>query len=56
MSKPLSHSDYWCLQAKEARLAAQRLEDPKARETCSRRRMNMTGSRLQQRVGNPAAH
>ena len=24
---PLSHSDYWCLQAQEARLAAQRLED-----------------------------
>ena len=31
MSKLLSHSDYWCLQAKEARLAAQRLEDAKAR-------------------------
>ena len=31
MSKPLSHSDYWCLQAQEARLAAQRIEDPKAR-------------------------
>ena len=29
--KPLSHSDYWRLQAQEARLAAQRLEDPEAR-------------------------
>jgi hypothetical protein len=28
---PLSHSDYWCLQAQEARLAAQRIEDPEAR-------------------------
>ena len=27
---PLRHSDYWCLQAQEARLAAQ--EDPEARE------------------------
>ena len=27
---PLSHSDYWCLQAQEARLAAQRIEDPEA--------------------------
>jgi hypothetical protein len=26
-----SHSDFWCLQAQEARLAAQRLEDPGAR-------------------------
>ena len=31
MSKPLSHSDYWRLQAREARLAAQRLEDSEAR-------------------------
>jgi hypothetical protein len=31
MFKFLSHSDYWCLQAQEARLAAQQLEDPKAR-------------------------
>ena len=29
--KLLSHSDYWRLQAQEARLAAQRLEDPEAR-------------------------
>ena len=28
----LSHSDYWCLQAQETRLAAQRIEDPEARE------------------------
>jgi hypothetical protein len=27
----LSHSDYWCLQAQEARLAAQRIEDPEIR-------------------------
>jgi hypothetical protein len=31
MPKLLSHSDYWRLQAQEARLAAQRLEDPVAR-------------------------
>jgi hypothetical protein len=31
MSKLLSHSDYWCLQAQEARRAAQRIEDPEAR-------------------------
>ena len=29
---PLSHSDYWRLQAQETRLAAQRIEDPEARE------------------------
>ena len=28
----LSHSDYWCLQAQETRLAAQRIEAPEARE------------------------
>ncbi|MGA9200161.1 MAG: hypothetical protein WBZ67_06620 [Pseudolabrys sp.] len=27
----LSHSDYWCLQAQETRLAAQRIEAPEAR-------------------------
>ena len=26
----LSHSDYWCLQAQEARQAAQRVENPEA--------------------------
>jgi hypothetical protein len=32
MPELLSHSDYWCLQAQEARLAAQRIEDdPEAR-------------------------
>jgi hypothetical protein len=31
MSKLLSHSDYWRLQAQEARLAAQRIEDPETR-------------------------
>ena len=31
MSKLLSHSDYWRLQAQEARLAAQRIEDPATR-------------------------
>jgi len=31
MPSHLSHSDYWRLQAQEARLAAQRLEDPKAK-------------------------
>jgi hypothetical protein len=41
MSKLLSHSDYWCLQAQEARLAAQRIEDPEPRQTCSPRRLNM---------------
>ena len=53
----LSHSDYWCVQAQETRLAAQRIEAPEAREDLlakadeyDRRR------RLQQRVGNPAAH
>ena len=29
---PLSHSDYWCLQAQETRLVAQRIEHPEARE------------------------
>jgi hypothetical protein len=29
---PLSHSDYWRLEAQETRLAAQRIEDPEARE------------------------
>jgi hypothetical protein len=28
----LSHSDYWRLQAQATRLAAQRIEDPEARE------------------------
>ena len=28
----LSHSDYWRLQAQATRLAAQRVEDPEARE------------------------
>ena len=28
----LSHSDYWCLQAQETRLAARRIEAPEARE------------------------
>ena len=31
MSKLLSHSDYWRLQAQEARLAAQRTDDPETR-------------------------
>ena len=29
---PLSHSDYWCLQAQKTRLAARRIEHPEARE------------------------
>ena len=31
MSKLLSHSDYWRLQAQEVRLAAQRTDDPETR-------------------------
>ena len=31
MPSHLSHSDYWRLQAQEARLTAQRLEDPEAK-------------------------
>jgi hypothetical protein len=35
MPSHLSHSDYWRLQAQEARLAAQRLEDPEAKAAMS---------------------
>ena len=31
LDQPLSHSDYWSLQAQEARVAVQRLEDHEAR-------------------------
>ena len=53
MSKLLSHSDYWCLQAQEARLAAQRADDLETRQTCSPRRMNMTGAPPATRSGKP---
>ena len=53
MSKLLSHSDYWCLQAQEARLAAQRIEDPEPRQTCSPRRLNMAGSSPATESGKP---
>ena len=49
---PLSHSDYWCLQAQEARLAAQ-LRTPRPGQTCSRRRMNMTCSPPATESGKP---
>jgi hypothetical protein len=44
MPKLLSHSDYWRLQAQEARAWRRNgLRTPWPGQTCSRRRINMTG-------------
>ena len=56
MSKLLSHSDYWCLQAQEARLAAQRIEAPSPGRPARQGGLIWPARRLQQRVGNPAVH
>ena len=44
MPSHLSHSSYWRLQAQEARLTAQRLEDPEAKAAMLKKADDMTAS------------
>ena len=49
----LSHSDYWCLQARERAWRRDGLRPPRPGKTCSPRRMNMTGAPPATESGKP---